>query len=463
MFSQVSTFIFRGILFGLCFTNHFLAASEYSFGQQVSLKTYFADNLSLSTINKDERYGGTGAVNFDLSRATEISSLGTEFLLEANNYNIKSYSTFDQRAKIDYTKINERGSWGLNGSYDRNSTRELEEASQSFGPREQIDSRVLSKSIGANWNWQFDEKNVFAMNFNATDVAYESEFRSGYEYGQGSLLWQYFWSNRLRLQANVSYSLFDSEDSSVNFLSPLFQDVIDAGLLSLDDASFLVSACQAGINLTDQVAGGTLEPWDCFEELESDRRQSTEAFQLGIYYVFSEKLALDFLYGKSFSDSEQSATYINLPSVNGGEGPRINSQKDDDDGVTYQGSINYSNERLQSAFNISSDEGVNGNGTLSLNTRVSLNTKFKFNRRHFVSSDLQWYRLENSGFSGADFYDRDIMSSTLSYGYNVTENWSLACTYRFQDLYRVRQETHGRGNEFTLSAYWNPNKMSWSR
>ena len=78
--------------------------------------------------------------------------------------------------------------------------------------REQIDSRVLSKSIGANWNWQFDEKNVFAMNFNATDVAYESAFRSGYEYGQGSLLWQYFWSNRLRLQANVSYSLFDSEE-----------------------------------------------------------------------------------------------------------------------------------------------------------------------------------------------------------------------------------------------------------
>ncbi len=39
---------------------------------------------------------------------------------------------------------------------------------------------------------------------------------------------------------------------------------------------------------------------------------------------------------------------------------------------------------------------------------------------------LQWYRLENSGFSGADFYDRDIISSTLSYGYNVTENWSLA-------------------------------------
>ena len=175
-------------------------------------------------------------------------------------------------------------------------------------------------------------------------------------------------------------------------------------------------------------------------------------------------MALDFLFGRSFSDSEQNATYVNLPSIDGGEGPRSNSQKSDDgDGATYQVNINYSLERLQSAFNASRDEGVNSNGTLSLNTRATLNTQFRFNRRHSLSSVLQWYRQENSGFSGADLYDRDIMSGTLSYGYKVTENWSLACTYRFQDLYRIRQGTHGRGNELTLSVAWNPNKMSWSR
>jgi hypothetical protein len=463
MLSRASVLIFRGLLCGLFFVSQILFASVYSLQQQVSLKTYFADNLSLSTINENERYGGTGALSVDLSRETETSSLSSEFLLEANNYNIKSYSTFDQLANINYIRINERGSWGLNGSYDRNSTRELEEASESFGSREQIDSRVFSRAVGANWNWQLNEKNILAMNANLTDVAYESEFRSGYEYGQGSLLWQHFWSDRLRLQANVSYSLFDSEGSSVNVLSPLFQDVIDAGLLSLDDASFLVSACQVGINLTDQVAGGALEPWDCFEELESDRRQSTDTYQIGIYYVFNEQLVLDFLYGRSYVDSEKSATYINLPSVTGGEGSRMNSQKSDDKGVTYQANINYSNERLQSAFNASRNEGVNGNGTLSLNTRASLNAQYSFNRRHSIASVVQWDRQENSGFSGAEFYDRDIASVMLSYTYRISGYWSLRSVYRLKDLSRAWQSAHGRGNEFHLTVKWSPAKTSWSR
>ena len=463
MLSRASVLIFKGLFCGLCFVSQILVASEYSLQQQVSLKTYFADNLSLSTINKDERYGGTGALSFDLSRETETSNLSGEFLLEANNYNVKSYSTFDQLANIDYTRINERGSWGLNGSYDRNSTRVLEEASQSFGPREQIDSRVLSRVVGANWNWQLNEKNILAMNVNLTDVAYESEFRSGYEYGQGSLLWQHYISDRLRLQANYSYSLFDSENSKISVISPLFQDAFDTGDLTEGDASFLVSACQVGINLIDQVDGGALEPWSCFEELESDSRQSTDTYQIGMYYVFNEQLVLDFLYGRSYVDSEQRATYINLPSVTGGEGLRINSQKSEDKGVTFQGNINYSKERLKLAFNASRNEGVNGNGTLSLNTRASLNAQYRFNRSHSIASVVQWSRQENSGFSGADFYDRDIVSGTLSYGYKVTENWALTCTYRFQDLYRIRQETHGRGNELTLSVAWNPNEMSWSR
>ena len=89
------------------------------------------------------------------------------------------------------------------------------------------------------------------------------------EYGQGSLLWQHFWSNRLRLQAkSLIVYLIPKSSKWFDVLSPLFQDAIDAGLLSLDDASFLVSACQAGINLTDQsMLVGLWTPWHCFEEL----------------------------------------------------------------------------------------------------------------------------------------------------------------------------------------------------
>ena len=154
---------------------------------------------------------------------------------------------------------------------------------------------------------------------------------------------------------------------------------------------------------------------------------------------------------------------INLPPLGGSEGQRVTSDTGEDGGATYQGSLNYSGERLQSTLSASRNESVNSNSVLSLNTRVSLDMQLSLNRYHALASSIEWYRQENSGFSGAEFYDRDISSIMLSYSYRISGYWSLRSVYRFKDLSQARNSAHGRGNEFHLSVKWSPAKTSWSR
>ena len=463
MFMQRYSLIFRGLIFSLFIASASISASEYSLGKSVNVRTYYADNSGLSTINKVERYGETGALSFDLSRMTEISRFTGALLLEVNSYNIKSYSTFDQRGNVDYTKNNERGSWGFGVTYDRDSISSYEDTEQNFNLQNQIDTQVLSQSLRANWNRQLDEKNVLALNASVTDVAYESAFRNDYRYGQSSLLWQHYLSGRMRLQANLSYSLFDSESTSGLSVSPLFNDAIIDGDLSENDALFLVEACRAGFNLIDQISGGALTPWQCFEELESDNLQSTLKLQLGFYYVWNENLTFDLLYGDSSVKSELEQTYINLPPLGENAGRRVATNTGENGGATFQASLNYSNERLQSSLSTSRKESFNSNSVLSLNTQVSLNAQLRLSRYHVLASGIEWSRQENSGFLGAEFYDRDIATLKLSHSFRVAEHWALTSVYRFRDLSRATQGLHGRGNEFYLSVKWSPAKTSWSR
>jgi len=460
---QCYSLIIRGLVFWLFIVSTNISASEFSLNKKVNLRASFADNSSLSTVNKNERYGGTAALSFDVSRMTETSRLNGGLLLEINNYNIKSYSTFDQRGNFEYTKNNERGSWGISGVYDQDSISSFEDTEQNFGLQNQIDTQVLSQSLSANWNRQMDEKNLLALNGSITDVAYETVFRNDYRYGQSSLLWQHFLTDRIRLQANISYSLFDSESTSGLSVSPLFDDAIAVDALSQNDALFLIEACQAGFNLIDQISGGALTPWQCFEELERDNLQSTLKLQLGIYYVWNENLTLDLLYGDSSVKSELEQTYINLPPLGESEGQRVTSDTGEDGGATYQGSLNYSGERLQSTLSASRNESVNSNSVLSLNTRIGLDVQLRLNKYHSLASGIEWYRQENAGFSGAELYDRDIASVRLSYRYSVSRDWSFTSSYRFKDLSRPQQELHGRGNDFVLSVSWHPAKVSWSR
>jgi len=457
MIIRVPAFNPKGLVFCLFVVSATVSASEYSLGRAVNLRSYFADNSGLSATKKVERYGVTGALSLDLSRMTEISRLTGDVLLEANNYNIKSYSTFDQRGNFDYTRSNERGSWGFGGIYDRDSISSYEDTEQVFGIENQIDTQVLSQNVNANWNRQLNEKNLLAVSANLTYVDYESIFRDDYRYEQSNLLWQYFLTDRIRFQTSVTYSFFDPVGRDSFGISPLFIDFLD----EVKALNLPKSKEEALIeNVTIRFCGA---PRSCAEKFKENNQQATVGLKVGVYYAWTERLTLDFLYGESSVKSELERVYINLPSQSGGEGPRIESESDDDDGDVYQASLRYSGERLLSTLSASRNQSVNSNSRLSLNTKVALDTQYRLNRYHAVNASIEWYRQENSGFSDAEFYDRDIASAKFSYTFDFFTDWSLISVYRLKYLSLARQAAHSLGNEVVFSVRWHPNKVSWSR
>ena len=459
MIIRVPALILRGLVFSFFVVSAAVSASEYSLGKSVNLRSNFTDNSGLSTTKKDERYGTTGALSLDLSRITEISRFSGALLLEVNSYNIKSYSTFDQRGNFDYTRANERGSWGFGGVYDSDSISSYEDTEQNFGIDSQIDTRVISQSLSANWNRQLNEKNLLAVNASFTDVDYESVSRGDYRYGQSNFLWQYFLTDRIRFQTNVTYSVFDPDNILGLGVSPLFIDKIKVSNLSASQEEELneeptLRNCQEFFIFT---------PWLCAEIFEADDRRATLNLKLGIYYALTERLTLDFLYGESSVRSKLEKTYINLPSQSGDGGPRIENEVKDDDSEVYEASLRYSGERLLSTLSASRNESVNSDSRLSLNTKIALDAQFRLNSYHAVSSSIEWYRQENSGFSDAEFYDRDIASAKLSYTFDIFTDWSLISVYRLKYLSLARQTSHSLGNEIVFSIRWHPNKVSWSR
>lgn len=446
-----------------------LTASEYSFSQSVGLKGLFNDNTSLLPNTKNERYGGTGVAKFQLTKRTSASQLLGNITLEANNYNLESYNTFDQLMNISYTRVSEKGSWGVSGNYSRDSTRTLDPEDQGLDFSGLIDSRIFSKRLSANWNRNINEKNTFAWNFDVSNIEYESDFRNGYIYGQTSLLWQHFVSERMRLQANMAYSALDTDQTKSVVSSPIFIDALDAGVFTVDQTLFLIDSCRSGSNeiaLLSEIIyglGNAIEPWPCFEERLSSNMQSTAQLQLGVYYMLTEKLVLDILIGQSEVDTESETVFLNVPPLGGVSGQRVDSIKGDDRGSVYKSSLEYTTEAWRSALRVSRDTSVNSNSVLSLVTQASLDTRWRLNQYHSIGGMLSWTKQEASRQGGNVFFDRDLVIAMLRYDYNFSEDWKLTTLYRLNDQIRVGQDDHGRSNQLAVIVTWKPMANKWSR
>ena len=445
-----------------------LAASEYSLTKSVTLKGLFNDNVTLSPNVKSERYGGTGVAAFQLSKMTEISQLAGDISLKANNYNLASYNTFDQVINISYTRQSEAGSWGLSGSYNRDSTRNLDPEDESLDFSNSIDSRIFSSRVNANWNRSINEKNVLAWSANISDVEYESDFRNGYVYGQTSLLWQHYLSDRMRLQSNVAYSRVETDPTNNLVSSPLFFDALESGVFNIDETILLIDLCRSGINqiaLLNEIVNGPsddFESWSCFEERFSDNTQSTMQLQLGIYYRLTQRLVLDVLIGQSSVSSESKTVFLNVPPLNETSGQRVDSQKSDDRGAVYEGSIEYSGDTWSSSFQVSRNTSVNSNSALSLVTQVRFDTQWRFNQYNSISSSISRNWQESSSQAGNVFFDRDQTVGSLRYNYIFSESWQLTAVYRLKDQMIKGREDRGRSNQVALIVAWKPTANKWS-
>lgn len=446
-----------------------LVASEYSLTKSVTLKGLFNDNVTLSPNVKSGRYGGTGIAAFQLSKVTEISQLAGDISLKANNYNLASYNTFDPVINISYTKQSENGLWGVSGNYSRDSTRTLDPEDENLDFSNSIDSRIFSSRLSANWNRSINEKNRLAWSANISDVKYESDFRNSYVYGQTSLLWQHFISERMRLQGNAAYSRLATDATSTLVASPLFFDALDEGVFSIDETIFLIDSCSSWVNqiaLLNEIVNGPsddFEPWSCFEERLSENTQTTVQLQLGVYYMLTQRLVLDLLVGKSSANSESKASFLNVPPLNEISGQRVDTQKNNDQGSVYQGSIEYSGESWSSGFRVSRNNSVNGNSTLSLVTQTSFDAQWRFDQYNSISGSISHNKQESSGQAGNVFFARDQIVASLRYNYAFAEGWQLTTVYRLKDQLIAGREDHGRSNQVAIIVAWRPAANKWSR
>ncbi|MDB2410063.1 hypothetical protein N9W57_05505 [Pseudomonadales bacterium] len=458
----------RATVFLVLFFSASLFADEYSLAKSFNLKGLFNDNATLEPDAKGDRYGGTGVARFELSKLTDVSRLVGDISLEANNYNLVSYSTFDQLMNVSYTRSNERGSWGVSGNYTRDSTRALDPEDQGLDFSGLIDSRIFSKRLNANWNRGINEKNTIAWSADVSDVEYESDFRNGYLYSQTSILWQYFVNERMRLQANIAYSGLDSDQTTNLVSSPLFFDALTSGVFTIDETLFLIDSCRRGSNqiaLLGEIIYGPdngIEPWSCFEERLTDNTQSTVQLQLGIYYKLTEKIVLDVLLGRSEVDTKSETVFLNVPPLGESSGQRIDTIESDDKGAVFRGNIKYTSESWWAALNISRNTSVNSNSVLSLLTEVGLDTRWRVNQRHSIGSGLKWSQQEASSQAGDIFFDRDLVIATLRYDFNFSREWRFSALYRFNDQVRAGQDNHGRSNQLALIVSWRPSTNTWS-
>ena len=458
----------RVTVFSVLFLSHSLFASEYSLAKSFSLNGLFNDNATLAANAKGDRYGGTGVAKFKLSKLTSVSQFVGDITLEANEYNLVSYSTFDQLMNLSYTRSNQKGSWGVSANYNRDSARALDPEDQGLDFSGLIDSRIFSKRLNANWNRGINEKNTVAWNASVSDVEYESDFRNGYLYGQTSMLWQFFVSERMRLQANLAYSVLDSDQTSNLVSSPLFFDALGAGVFTIDETIFLIDSCRRGVNqialLSEIIYGPNsgIEPWSCFEERLTDNTQSTVQLQLGVYYMLTERLVLDVLIGGSEVDTENETVFLNVPPLGEVSGQRIDVNEGNDQGTVYRGSLEYIGESWQSSLNLSRSTSVNSNSALSLVTQASLDARWRLNQHHSFGTSLSWNQQEASSQAGDIFFDRDLIIAMLRYDYNFNQEWKFSALYRLNDQIRAGQSAHARSNQFALTVAWRPDTNKWS-
>lgn len=462
-------FLKKAAVFFVMYVSVSVSASEYSLAKSITLKGLFNDNIALSPRFERERYGETGIAAFQLSRATELSKLSADISLKANNYNLDSYNTFDQVVNVSYSKQSEIGSWGLSANYSRDSISTLDPEAERVDFSNSIDSRIYSSRLNANWNRSLNEKNQIAWRANISDVEYESEFRSDYIYGQTSLLWQYLISDRLRLQSNVAYSQVETDPSKTLVSNPLFFDALEDGVFDLNETFLLIDLCRSGINqiaLLNEIVNGPsddFESWSCFEERFTETKQSTVQWQLGIYYMLTQRLVLDVLGGESSVESEFKSFFLNVPPIGETSGQRVDARNDDNNrGSVYQGSIKYSGESWSSGIEFSRKTSVNSISELSLVRRASFNAQKRFNRYHAVSGSVGHNKQESSREAGNTFFARDQIVASLRYNYTFAEHWQLTAVYGFRDQVIEGQEDHARSNQVALIVAWRPGVSQWS-
>ena len=434
-------------------------AVEYSIASEYDLVGRYHDNYRLTFQPRsrfDELHGGDFKANWFLRRNSERDALSWSLAMDAGAYKLDEFNTVDGRTRLSYRRSGQKGNWNVYGGYNYDSTRITEETVEGSGLFGVEDTRTRVATAGAGWFRQLSEKNTLNFNVGATVRTYDTDQLADFEYIDGSLLWQYFTSNRMRLQTRLGQTWFDSEDDSNVTLSPFW---IDPSISSFtaDEVDATRFVCVNFPELLDLSTG-----YECTHAVTIDNEQYTTSLQVGVLYALTPQLTLDVLVGMSYLDTDLGRSYSNieptafqLPPDENIDGTNTNT--------TYAVTLEYDAERLDYTLSANSRESANSAGALTLNTRVAFDVHWRIAHRSRTHFELSWFEQETATEEDITLRRRQLSRAQWQYFYKLNEHWTVGAEYRYYKQELLDFDDHADGNEVLLHLKWNPQPKNWSR
>lgn len=427
-----------------CFS-HFVSANKYTLDYSMDLFSRYEDNVRFSFLEKQEVSAGIINVYGAFSRSTQISEINIFTNLNSSSYSDSLYNIDTQKIGFSYNRRFPTGNWSLRGNEANRSDREINLA-LGGGDLLRGDYQVDTQDLNFNFQKNFTERQNINIDIGLQTNDYEYFSRSDYDYWSSSALWQFTLNERLRFQGRLLYSDYLQLEKKSEVFS-----IFDSLLIPSDEET--KQLCRQG-DLNNFTSINGLPPCGYSQTLSF--KQKNSGLQVGAFFVLNELISFDSLVGISKINNIRSHDIYLFPLDTNNY--IDNGFETEETSTTYQVSIYYKIENVDTTLSTSSSNRIGGDGEVSPTIQYTLSNKWRLNKKNSFLSELSYldrslYRttLENSDKVKTE----KIM---LGYAYNININWSLDLSYVY--LKRTKSaNNHASNKRIMLSMQWKPEEI----
>lgn len=457
-------------------------AAEYRFQPSIALMTENDDNVRLlANINEIESLRGTSAiVNADFSRRQAKRSLSINGRLARRQYDLNRYNSEDFSTALNYQRSFERGSLSLNLSASDESIRTLENQLENEGSTELRATKATSYSLAISGQRQLTERQFFQNQFSVQQRDYESDNRNSYDYFSNSLLWVYTINPVLSAQVNLNLSSFRPEktdsiefgfvDDMLAILPPTLTETEIFTVITGRMNQCLFDAAiespnnpynpETAILIPTSVPNYSNDNFFCFNARSNSLEQDTINLQLGLQYQWTENLSLNFLVGRSQSETVRDVfDPANAISITG-ELTGNYVLETEQNNLSYSADISYQHSPFfTTKIIITQSEEQTAYGIASDTRRLILSNNWQinpYNRLNIKISNVE----RDKDLTPFNQIPVNTNSShiLISYRKQLNKYYNSNFSYGYSE-----RDNAGERNRFMFTLTWQPNAFGWSK
>ena len=405
---------------------------EYSTETALEVTAQHDDNIRLDVNNAESVYGHSINPSVKSDIRSETWDVSADLKLQFSEFSDEGYDSDDQYLTFNGETRSEKYTAGFTGQITRDTTRTSETGDSG---RVSNDRRELY-IISPYWQYPVTESNLVSISGSAQKVDYKSADYIGYEYWSGQLQWTHVFNERLRLNANVNTSDYDSD-----------------GLT--DEYTF--------VDLFGFLNGSN-------DQIEQTYFTSTKGvgYQFGFQYQLAENLSFDGLWGKSDTETTYSIKdpegACNDPAFLLGRGVcdlQDNDSKTDQKNI----SLKWDDELNSFYFSYALSTQPSSDGYVLESEVYKLAWNHRLFRTGVVSIDASYG--ENEALGGSSLgnrtlrSERDYWTAVARYSHQVFEHWFVKASvrYRYQDRKFDRDDAEALGGRIGIE--YRPTKFVW--